>query len=87
MVVGVLLLFSMIPFWYTQWLPNPYVRALVSDEMELPVAIAAYENFRSFPGHADTADNLYRSFLERRALASNDELEIQQLATLASGVA
>jgi len=84
MVVGVLLLFSMIPFWYTQWLPNPYVRALVSDEIELPVAIAAYENFRSFPGHADTADNLYRSLLERRALASNDELEIQQLATLAA---
>jgi len=83
-VVGVLLLFSMIPFWYTQWLPNPYVRTLVSDEVELPVAIAAYENFRSFPGHADTADNLYRSFLERRALASSDELEIQQLAGLAA---
>ena len=81
-VVGVLLLFSMIPFWYTQWLPNPYVRTLVSDEVELPVAVAAYENFRSFPGHADTAENLYRSFLVRRASASNDELEIQQLAAL-----
>ena len=83
-VVGVLLLFSMIPFWYTQWLPNPYLRILAADEVELPVAIAAYENFRSFPGHADTAENLYRSFLERRALASNDELEIQQLAALAA---
>lgn len=83
-VMGVLLLFAMIPFWYTQWLPGPYVRTLTSDEIELPVAVAAYENFRSFPGHADTAENLYRSFLERRALASNDELEIQQLASLAA---
>ena len=83
-VVGVLLLFSMIPFWYTQWLPNPYVRTLVSDEVELSVAFAAYENFRSFPGHADTAEHLYRSFLVRRASASNDELEIQHLAALAA---
>ena len=83
-VAGVLLLFSIIPFWYTQWLPNPYVRTLASDEVELSVAIAAYDNFRSFPGHADTAEDLYRSFLERRARASNDELEIQQLATLAA---
>lgn len=83
-IVGVLLLFAMVPFWYTQWLPHPYVRILVSDEVELPVVIAAYENFRSFPGHADTAERLYRSFLERRALASSDELEIMQLAALAA---
>jgi len=77
-VVGAILLFSMIPFWYTQWLPGPYVRTLVSDEVELPIAIAAYQNFRSFPGHADTAENLYRSFLERRALVANNELEISR---------
>ena len=85
-VVGVLLLLSMIPFWYTQWLPSPYVRTLTSDAVELPVATAAYENFRSFPGHADTAENLYRSLLERRALTSDDELEIQQLAALVASL-
>ena len=81
-VASVLLLFAMIPFWYTQWLPNPYVRTLASDSVELAVATSAYENFRSFPGHADTAENLYRRFLGRRAIASNDEAEIQQLAAL-----
>ena len=81
-IAGALLLFAMIPFWYTQWLPGPYVRVLTSDEVELPVAVAAYENFRSFPGHADSADNLYRSFLERRALATSEQAEIQQLAAL-----
>lgn len=82
MVAGVLLLFAMIPFLYTQWLPVPYARTLASDEASLLDATTAYENFRSFPGHADTAENLYRGFLDRRALASDDELEIQQLATL-----
>ena len=82
MVAAVLLLFAMIPFWYTQWLPGPYARTLAADGTELSVATSAYENFRSFPGHADTAENLYRRFLERRALASNEELEIRQLATL-----
>jgi WD40 repeat protein len=81
-VAGVLFLFAMIPFWYTQWLPNPYLRTLASEDVELSVASEAYNNFRSFPGHADTADSLYRSFLERRASASDDELEIQQLASL-----
>jgi WD40 repeat protein len=85
-VAGVLLLFAMIPFWYTQWLPNPYVRVLASDAAGLPEATAAYENFRSFPGHADTAENLYRGFLDRRALAANDELDIQRLATLVAEV-
>ncbi len=85
-VAAVLLLFALIPLWYTQWLPGPYVRALTSDEVEIPVAIEAYENFRSFPGHADTAENLFRNFLQRRASASSDEIEIQQLAALVSGL-
>ena len=84
MVAGVLLLFAMIPFWYTQWLPNPYVRTLASDDVELSVAFSAYENFRSFPGHSDTAENLYRRFLERRALVTDDEPTIQRLAALAA---
>lgn len=81
-VAAAMLLFTMIPFWYTQWLPGPYVRTLAADDTELSVATAAYENFRSFPGHADTAENLYRNFLGRRALVSSDELEIRQLAAL-----
>ncbi len=86
MVAAVLLLFAMIPFWYTQWLPGPYARTLAADETELSVATNAYENFRSFPGHADTAENLYRGFLERRALASNEESEIRQLAALVANL-
>ena len=84
MVAGVMLLFAMIPFWYTQWLPKPYVRVLASNTVEFQVASDAYKSLRSFPGHAATADNLYRRFLDRRALASSEEGEIQHLARLAA---
>jgi len=57
-VVGALLLLGMIPFWYTQWLPNPYLRVLTSYEVALSVASEAYENYQYFTGHADTADNV-----------------------------
>lgn len=86
MVTGVLLLLALIPFWYTQWLPNPYVRTLVSDDVDIELATEAYENLRSFPGHSETAEKIYRGFLERRAVASIDESEINRLATLAAAL-
>ena len=73
-----------VPFWYTQLLPRGYVEALTSSTIELDTARSAYTNFRSFPGHADTADNLYRGFLQQRSERSNDVAEILQLATMAS---
>lgn len=83
-VASMMLLVAMVPFWYTQWLPKPYMQVLASDTVELQVANDAYENLRSFPWHADTADNLYRRFLNRRALASSAEEDIRQLAELAA---
>ena len=84
LVAAGVLLFALIPFWYTQWLPGPYVRALVNEETALETAVETHGNFRSFPGHTATADNLYRRYLERRALASTDVEEIDVLAALAA---
>lgn len=81
-----LLLFAMIPFWYTQWLPNPYVRTLADDEVDVATATDAYESFRSFPGHSDDADNLYRNYLERRAQRTSDEAEVTQLSAAAANL-
>ena len=51
------------------------------EEVELSVALEAYKDYRSFPGHADTANSMYRGFLERRARSSDSELEIRRLAS------
>jgi WD40 repeat protein len=84
MVVGVLLLFFLAPFWYTQWLPRPYQDVLTSPVVDLDVARAAYDNLRSFPGHADTADNLFRAFVEQRALLATSTEQINLIAAMSA---
>lgn len=84
MVVGALLIFAMIPFWYTQWLPRPYMKVLTSPSVELESASDAYRNLRSFPGHADIADRLYRGFLTQRASVAEQENDIDRVARLAA---
>jgi len=82
MVAGIILLFALLPFWYTQWLPRPYMSVLTSVTVELGAAQAAYENLRSFPGHADTADNLFRGFVEQRAALATSPEEIDAVVAL-----
>ena len=79
---GVILLFVLVPFAYTQWLPRPYMAVMTSPTIELEAALSAYDNLRSFPGHADTADALFREFVEQRALLAADAEEIEAVAEL-----
>ena len=81
-VIGILVLFVLAPFSYTQLLPRPYVGVMTSPMVELDVAFSAYENLRSFPGHADTADRLFRGFVEQRALVAANIEEIRAIADL-----
>ena len=81
-VIGVIALFVLVPFWYTQWLPRPYMDMLTSPNLETGAALTAYQNFRSFPGHADTADSLFRGFVEMRAGLAADEAEAREIAEL-----
>ncbi len=83
-IVGVLLLLAMIPFAYTQWLPRPYMNVMTAPDVELETATTAYENLRSFPGHSDTADTIFRQFLERSARAATDVDSITAIARQAS---
>ena len=84
MVAGVLVLLTLLPMWYTQWLPRPYMTILTSPTVELDVAQSAYENLRSFPGHADTADNLFRGFVDQRAGLATTVSEIDAVAALST---
>ena len=73
-----------IPFIYTQWLPLVYVGTLTSGTAELQSAETAWRNLRSFPGHAGTADNLYRNFLQSRAAQADDAGVVEALSALAA---
>ena len=83
---ALILVMLAIPFWYTQWLPGPYVRVLMSPDTAPIDAEVTWLNFRSFPGHADVADSVFRQYLETRALESSSEAELRQLARLASNI-
>lgn len=85
-VFGAFILILLIPFWYTQWLPMPYARTMASETVDLQVATESFESFRSFPGHAETAENIYRGFLQQRALAATDEAGILAVTGLTAGL-
>ncbi len=83
---AIILAIVALPFWYTQLLPRSYVDLLTSDTVELQVAADAYANLRSFPGHAETADSLFRSFLQNRALLAATGGEIDAIAELSGSL-
>ncbi len=83
-VALVLVVFLLIPLWYTQWLPNPYVAVLDSPATELEAGETAWTNFRSFPGHTETADRLYRQFIERKAAIAATRADISAVAARAA---
>jgi len=84
--VAVILTIVAVPFWYTQILPKSYVATLTSDEAELPVVQSAYESFRTFPGHTDTAEHLYQGALRNRASGATEVDEIERVAELAESL-
>ncbi len=75
-----------VPFWYTQLLPRSYVHTLTSDSAELAAIEGAYESFRTFPGHVESADNLYRSALRNRAAIVTDLADLESIATMAEKI-
>lgn len=82
--VAAVLLIVALPFWYTQLLPRSYIDLLTSDTVELQAAEDAYLNFRSFPGHSEAADSLFRGFLQARATIATSDEQITSIASLAS---
>ena len=79
----VLLVLTAVPFWYTQMLPRPYVEVLSSPTLPLGNVFDAYVNLHSFPGHADSAERLFRSQLELRASHTSDAAVMQQIDSYA----
>ncbi len=72
----IILLLTAIPFAYTQLLPKPYMRVMTTPTYDLETISDAYQNLRSFPGHADAADRMFQSILEFRARQATTRSEI-----------
>jgi len=72
-----------IPFWYTQLLPSSHVQVLTSPVADLSDVAEAYDNLRSFPGHRNSADGLYRSLLRQRAMQATNPGQINRIGNYA----
>lgn len=81
--LALLLLVTAVPFAYTQLLPKPYMRVLSSPELDLESIYGAYVNLRSFPGHGDAAERLFRNQLELRAGSARDVAAIEDVESYA----
>lgn len=79
LAVLVLLVATAVPFWYTQMLPKPYMEVLSSPTLALDTAYEAYVNLRSFPGHAGSAERLFKNQLELRASHTSDVGVMQEI--------
>ncbi len=84
LAAAALLVVMSIPMWYTQWLPKPYARILTSPNTPLVAAESAWRGLRSFPGHAEGADKLYRTYLEDAAGRAKSSGVIAAVASMAS---
>ncbi|MCB1845331.1 MAG: AAA-like domain-containing protein, partial [Halioglobus sp.] len=83
LVTALIVVLLAVPFWYTQLLPKPYMRVLVSPTLPLESVADAWRNLRSFPGHVETADRLYLTLLQSRASIASQRGDIQQIASYA----
>ena len=76
----VVIALTAIPFIYTQLLPKPYLRVMTNQTYDLETVSDAYVNLRSFPGHGDAADRMYRTVLENRARQVVDRNGIREIS-------
>jgi WD40 repeat protein len=86
LLAGGVVLAVLLPLWYTQILPRPYVETLSIASEDERLAMDAYKSLHRIPGFGRTADRLLAAFLERRLLSTNDfptaQRSLQQLAAI-----
>ena len=59
-----------VPYWYSQVLPEGYVKTLTRPGMEFSEVQEAYLDLRRLPGFGDRANRLFARVLEQRSLAA-----------------
>lgn len=79
----VIVALTAIPFAYTQLLPKPYLQVMSNSTYDLETVSDAYQNLRSFPGHIEAADRMYRSVLENRGRQASSRTQIRDIARYA----
>lgn len=75
-IAAVLAVATVVPIWYTQVLPQPYLRTLSVVTQDFAVAEEAYEKLHRLPGFAGTADRLLAEAMARRSRGADSYAEV-----------
>ena len=67
----------LIPIWYTQYFPRPYIDTLTGIVDDYALALDTHDKLRRFPGFGATADQLLADIMIRRSDGSDDYAEVQ----------
>lgn len=63
--IAAMICLVLLPVWYSEYLPRPYVRALNSANQDFQLAEDAYKSLSLIPGYGASADRLFQDFLVR----------------------
>jgi WD40 repeat protein len=68
----------MIPVWYTEYLPSPYIETLSDPDTDFVNALDAFQRLRFLPGFKGSANDLFRDYLVRESRESASLQEVQR---------
>jgi WD40 repeat protein len=77
---AVLAIMLVIPVWYTEYLPRPYVRTLSTPGVDFVSAVDAFQRLRLFPGFKLTAKQLFTNYVVRESRQSTSLPEVRRLS-------
>jgi len=81
-VAAVLLVALAIPVWYSEYLPEPYIRVLRQPDADFVNAQAAYQRLSFLPGFGVMADELFAEYLARQSRRASRLIEVQRFGEL-----
>lgn len=69
-------IFVLVPYWYINYLPRPWVQTLTAVDAGFEAKQSAWQRLNRLPGFADTADDLFGEVLAQRArsISALDEI-------------
>lgn len=76
----------LLPLWYTQVLPRPYISTLSVVTQDYAVAEVAYQKLRRLPGFGGTADRLLAEAMTRRSRLGQSFDEVMAADTVLRGL-
>lgn len=84
--VAVAALLVLVPYWYVNYLPRPWIQTLTSQEAEFEQAQTAWARLARLPGFAARADSLFAEVLAKRAESLSSLADITENDALVRGL-